>query len=151
MNRKSYKLYWMLTLVMTKAVNFSRPSWGLQNSQIWPIDANSCILLQNSTYLTTFIHLCLNNSIDYKIQHRNVHHSLVWGGHSGQERIACLLVNHWWTKTNYTHLAEFWLAAMTRFPKLLNTALICLSLPLNSITAKQSFSFCSDIVIVLTA
>jgi len=85
------------------AVCVSRPLRDLQNSWIWPTTENSCILqlLQNAMNLTTFIHWCLNNSINCMIQHRNVHNSIVWRGHSGQYRAACVLVNHWQTDANY--------------------------------------------------
>jgi len=45
-----------------------------------------------------------------------------------------------------THPAKFWLAAMTWFPKLLNITLTSMRVPVNSIAAKQSFRFCSDVL-----
>jgi len=47
-----------------------------------------------------------------------------------------------------TYTAEFWVAVTTRFSKLFDIALICLSvsLPVNSVATERLFSFCSDIL-----
>jgi len=50
-----------------------------------------------------------------------------------------------------THPAEFWLVVMTRFPKLSDIALICLSVPASTVAAERSFSLTSYMTIIIKA
>jgi len=132
------KLHSQKTVFIVKAVHSSRPSQDSRNSRIWPTTANSRVLLRNAANFTTFSHWRLNNSLDYKIQHRNVQHSMVWGGHSGQDWTVHLSPSDKLKPT--TRAAESCLACYDdSVTQAHDTALICLSV-LTTVVPRDKFA-----------